>query len=100
MQTIREKIDHNSVKISWRRRNGENVKTATKPLDEIHQTGYIERERGYAVNMSESSRLIIGLRGKGWTDTEIADFILWIETGEEQYRPTELKSETKREDQE
>ena len=52
------------------------------------------------MNMSESSRLIIGLRGKGWTDTEIADFILWIETGEEQYRPTELKSETKREDQE
>lgn len=39
------------------------------------------------MNMSESSRLIIGLRSKGWNDTEIADFILWIETGEEQYRP-------------
>lgn len=35
----------------------------------------------------ECSRLILGLRSKGWTDTEIANFILWIETGEEQYRP-------------
>jgi len=39
------------------------------------------------VNMAESSRLILGLRSKGWTDTEIADFILWIETGEDQYKP-------------
>ncbi len=39
------------------------------------------------MNMQESSRLILGLREKGWTDTEITDFILWIETGEEQYRP-------------
>lgn len=39
------------------------------------------------MNMSESSRLIIGLRAKGWTDTEIADLILWIETGEDQYKP-------------
>ncbi|WP_300606767.1 hypothetical protein [uncultured Oscillibacter sp.] len=39
------------------------------------------------MNMSESSRLILGLRSKGWTDTEIADFILWVETGEEQYKP-------------
>lgn len=39
------------------------------------------------MNISESSRLILGLRSKGWSDTEIADFILWIETGDEQYRP-------------
>ena len=38
------------------------------------------------MNMSESSRLILGLSSKGWSDTEIADFILWIETGDE-YRP-------------
>lgn len=37
--------------------------------------------------MFESSRLIIGLREKGWTGTEIAGFILWIETGDEKYRP-------------
>lgn len=39
------------------------------------------------MNMQESSRLILGLRAKGWTDTEINNFILWIETGEEQYKP-------------
>lgn len=39
------------------------------------------------MTMSESSRLILGLRPKGWTDTEIADFILWVETGEERYKP-------------
>ena len=42
--------------------------------------------------MSESSRLILGLRSKGWNDTEIADFILWIETGEEQYKPKKSKN--------
>ena len=39
------------------------------------------------MTMSESARLILGLRAKGWTDTEITDLILWIETGEEKYRP-------------
>lgn len=48
-------------------------------------------KEGGKMNMSESSRLIIGLRSKGWTDTEIADFILWIETGEEKYKPKEEK---------
>ena len=43
------------------------------------------------MNMSESARLILGLRAKGWTDTEIADLILWIETGDEKYRPKEDK---------
>ena len=38
------------------------------------------------------SRLILSLRSKGWSDTEIADFILWVETGEEQYRPKEETS--------
>ena len=37
--------------------------------------------------MQESSRLILGLRAKGWTDTEITDFILYIESGDEQYKP-------------
>ena len=39
------------------------------------------------MNMSESSRLSLGLRAKGWSDTEIVDFILWIETGEARYMP-------------
>lgn len=41
------------------------------------------------VTMAESARIILGLRSKGWTDTEITDFILWVETGEEQYRPAQ-----------
>lgn len=39
------------------------------------------------MNTAESSRLILGLRSKGWNDTEIMNFILWIGTGEEQYSP-------------
>lgn len=40
-----------------------------------------------------TSRLILSLRARGWSDTEIADFILWVQTGEERYRPAlaELK---------
>lgn len=39
------------------------------------------------MDMQKNSRLILGLRAKGWTDTEINDLVLWIETGEEQYKP-------------
>ena len=45
------------------------------------------------MNMSESSRLIIGLRSKGWTDTEITNFILWVETGDDRYKPTNEDSD-------
>ena len=41
------------------------------------------------MNMAEASRLILGLRAKGWDDKDITDFILWIETGDEQYKPKE-----------
>ena len=47
------------------------------------------------MNMSESSRLILGLRAKGWSDTEITDFILWIGTGEERYKPYNAKKRLK-----
>ena len=30
----------------------------------------------------KGSRLILGLRAKGWSDTEIENFILWVETGD------------------
>ena len=50
-------------------------------------TGTVVQKEVQTMNMSESSRLILGLRAKGWSDTEITDFILWIETGEEQYKP-------------
>lgn len=39
--------------------------------------------------MSETARLILGLRSAGWDEKRINDFILWIETGEEHYKPTE-----------
>ncbi len=45
--------------------------------------------------MQESSRLIIGLRAKGWTDTQIADFILYIESGDERYKPQPDKKDEK-----
>ena len=39
------------------------------------------------MNMQEASRLILGLRSAGWSEKEINDFILFIESGDEQYRP-------------
>ena len=43
------------------------------------------------MNMSETARLILGLRAAGWDEKRINDFILWIETGEDQYKPKEEK---------
>ncbi len=37
--------------------------------------------------MQEVSRIILGLRTAGWDDKAISDFLLWVATGEEQYRP-------------
>ena len=34
---------------------------------------------------------MIGLRARGWTDTEIVNFCLWVETGDERYKPREEK---------
>lgn len=39
------------------------------------------------MTMTESARVILGLRAKGWNDTDITNFILWVETGDEQYMP-------------
>ncbi|MDE6589256.1 MAG: hypothetical protein K2K53_02685 [Oscillospiraceae bacterium] len=36
----------------------------------------------------ETVRLILGLRAAGWTEKQINDFILFIESGDEQYKPT------------
>ena len=40
-----------------------------------------------AMNMTENSRFIKGLRAAGWTEKEINDFMLYIESGEEEYMP-------------
>ena len=44
------------------------------------------------MNMGESARLILGLRAANWDEKRINDFILWIETGEPQYKPKEEKT--------
>lgn len=41
------------------------------------------------MNMTETARLILGLRDAGWDEKAINDFILYIETGEAQYKPKE-----------
>jgi len=37
------------------------------------------------MNNKENARLIIALRLRGWTDTEINDLVLYMETGEEKW---------------
>lgn len=49
---------------------------------------YSKRKEVVAMTMSEASRVILGLRAAGWDEKSINDFILWVETGEEQYKPT------------
>jgi hypothetical protein len=46
------------------------------------------------MNMSEAARLILGLRAAGWEEKEINDFILFIETGDEQYKPKKKEKPT------
>lgn len=41
------------------------------------------------MNMQETSRFIMGLRAAGWNEKKINDFILYIESGDEQYKPKE-----------
>lgn len=39
------------------------------------------------MNMQEITRLIKGLREAGWTEKEINDFLLYIESGDDNYKP-------------
>ena len=39
------------------------------------------------MNMQEVARLILGLLSAGWDKKKINDFMLFIESGEEQYKP-------------
>lgn len=41
------------------------------------------------MNMTEVARLILGLRAAGWDEEKINNFLLWIETGEEQFKPND-----------
>lgn len=50
---------------------------------------YFLRKDCDCMNITEIARLLLGLRAAGWTEKEINDFVLYIESGEEQYKPTE-----------
>lgn len=52
-----------------------------------------ERRNMEQMNMQENARLVLGLRAAGWSEKKINDFILYIETGEEQYKPEPDKKE-------
>ena len=45
------------------------------------------------MHMSETSRLILGLRAAGWDEKSINDFILWIESGDPKYKPKNVSEE-------
>ena len=47
------------------------------------------------MNMQEAARFILGLRSAGWTEEEINHFMLYIESGDEQYKPKRIQSESK-----
>lgn len=40
------------------------------------------------MDMQENARLILGLRSAGWSEKKSNDFIIFIESGDEQYRPS------------
>ena len=46
------------------------------------------------MNMQEASSVILGLRAAGWNEKDINDFILYIETGEEKYKPAQKNKPT------
>ena len=46
------------------------------------------------MNMQEVARIILGLRADGWDEKKINDFMLFIETGEEQYKPGRREKES------
>ena len=57
-------------------------------------SGKIEKAECMEVmNMQENARLVLGLRAAAWSEKKINDFILYIATGEEQYKPEPDKAE-------
>ncbi|MBQ9607290.1 MAG: hypothetical protein IJV16_08975 [Lachnospiraceae bacterium] len=49
--------------------------------------------------MSENARFIKGLRRMGWTDTEINNFALYLEDGDETFFENKKKEEQEKENQ-
>ena len=51
------------------------------------KSGWGREKEVKAMNMQEMARFILGLRDAGWSEKEINDFMLFIESGEEKYKP-------------
>ena len=45
------------------------------------------------MNMLEVTRLILGLRSVGWSEKKINDFLIYIASGEEKYKPVNSVNE-------
>ena len=44
-------------------------------------------KEGFNMNMQEITRLIKALRAAGWTGDEITDLLIYLESGNEEYKP-------------
>ena len=49
------------------------------------------RKMNKDMTMTEIARLIEGLRSAGWEEKKINDFLLYIESGSEEFKPKEDK---------
>jgi hypothetical protein len=49
------------------------------------------RKMSKDMTMTEIARLIEGLRSAGWEEKKINDFLLYIESGSEEFKPKEDK---------
>ena len=56
-----------------------------------HPEGKPKTKGGRKMNTAECSRIILGLRAAGWSEKAINDFILWIESGDTQYKPKQVE---------
>ena len=45
------------------------------------------------MTMQEMTRFILGLREAGWTEEKINDFIVFIESGDEKFKPKKDESQ-------
>lgn len=44
--------------------------------------------------MQENARLILGLQALGLSDADVVNFLLWMETGDDRYKPHRLKADS------
>ncbi len=51
------------------------------------------------MNMQENARFILGLRSAGWSEKQINDFMLFIESGDERYKPVPIDKAEKQTDE-